>query len=241
MSDMSASQDQNLAGLTRNNLEKLRGLLECVRDWHQMRSSGQTDIAPVPVTSLEGYGLTKSDVVPLVGLLNKVVGEEVIYYSEPKYVRPSSERSDLRISFSSEHRLSEVLEAINKRLDGKRAAPIGAGAITKIVLVETGNPMDKVRVIINDDYQNPIEFKSHGKSWRMLKGIAEGNKIEAKGNRNLRTYFNANRLNPLYAHSGYAPVAILETRNGLLCGTKVLGGVITEATYKQKLKMLNAS
>jgi len=106
------------------------------------------------------------------------------------------------------------------------------GLIKKLELVKpkSGN---KFKVVINEDYLNPINADMAKSSWELLFQIAEKNLTEAEGHKSSFDYFNTNKGCRLYTKTGYQPTKILKVEGGYILPA-IEVEVITEKAYQQR-------
>src|SRR3989344_4829568 len=106
------------------------------------------------------------------------------------------------------------------------------GAIRKLELVKprVGN---KFKVVVNEDYLNPINADMAKSSWDLLFRVADKNLTEAEGHKSSFDYFNTNKGCRLYTKMGYQLTKILKVEGGYILPAIVIS-VITEKAYQQR-------
>ena len=106
------------------------------------------------------------------------------------------------------------------------------GPIKKLELVKpkAGN---KFKVVVNEDYLNPINADMAKSSWELLFQVAEKNLTAAEGHKSSLDYFNTNKGCRLYTKTGYQPTKILKVEGGYI-SPAIEVEVITEKAYQQR-------
>jgi hypothetical protein len=110
--------------------------------------------------------------------------------------------------------------------------PENKGPIKKLKLVKpkSGN---KFKVVINEDYLNPIQGDRAISSWDLLFRIAEGDMIDAENHKSTIDYFNFNEKCQLYTKTGHTVTKILKVEGGYI-SPAVEMGIITEKAFQQR-------
>ncbi|MBI3335676.1 MAG: hypothetical protein HY001_04215 [Candidatus Portnoybacteria bacterium] len=106
------------------------------------------------------------------------------------------------------------------------------GPIKKLELVKprTGN---KFKVVINEDYLNPIYGDRAISSWDLLFRIAEGDIVDADNHKNAIDYFNFNEKCQLYTKTGHTVTKILKVEGGYISPAIEIE-IITEKAFQQR-------
>ena len=106
------------------------------------------------------------------------------------------------------------------------------GPIKKLELVKpkTGN---KFKVVINEDYLNPIQGDRAIPSWDLLFRVAEGDMVDAENHKNAIDYFNSNKKCRLYTKTGHDRTKILKVEGGYISPAIEIK-IITEKAFQQR-------
>ena len=106
------------------------------------------------------------------------------------------------------------------------------GPIKKLELVKpkSGN---KFKVVINEDYLNPIYGDRAISSWDVLFLIAEGDIVDAENHKNAIDYFNFNEKCQLYTKTGHTVTKIFKVEGGYISPAVEIK-VITEKAFQQR-------
>ena len=106
------------------------------------------------------------------------------------------------------------------------------GPIKKLELVrpKSGN---KFKVVIDEDYLNPLYGDRAISSWDLLFRIAEEEFVDAESHRNAIGYFNFNKKCKLYTKTGHELTKILKVEGGYILPAIEIK-VITEKAFQQR-------
>ena len=106
------------------------------------------------------------------------------------------------------------------------------GPIKKLELVKpkAGN---KFKVVINEDYLNPIYGDKAISSWDLLFRIAEGDIVDADNHKNAIDYFNFNEKCQLYTKTGHSVTKVLKVEGGYISPAIEIK-MITEKAFQQR-------
>ena len=98
------------------------------------------------------------------------------------------------------------------------------------------NSGDKIKLVINNNYRNPVKCDKAKLCWDFLFRIAEGEQItnDEKYKSNL-DYFNSNKRNRIYAQTGYKITKILKVDGGCIF-PNIKMSVINEKAFQRRLK-----
>lgn len=107
-----------------------------------------------------------------------------------------------------------------------------ARQIYKIQIVERKFNSGKIKIIVNEDYQSPLEV-SRKKYWSILYDIAENNK-PVTNNKAVLDYFNSHSKNPLYTSRGYKRTKILKSDGAACIVPNIIIELITEKKFAQR-------
>ena len=115
---------------------------------------------------------------------------------------------------------------------GKARFPENKGPIKKLELVKpkAGN---KFKVVINEDYRNPIDSDKAISSWDLLFRVAEGDIIDADNHKNTIDYFNFNEKRQLYTTQGHSVTKVLKVEGGYISPAIEIK-MITEKAFQQR-------
>lgn len=106
------------------------------------------------------------------------------------------------------------------------------GSIKKLELVKpkAGN---KFKIIINEDYLNPIYGDRAMPSWDLLFRVAEEELMDAENHKNAIDYFNSNKKCRLYTKTGHDCTKILKVEGGYISPAVEIK-IITEKAFQQR-------
>jgi len=106
------------------------------------------------------------------------------------------------------------------------------GPIKKLGLVKPKHG-NRFKIVINEDYLNPVEADMAKPSWSTLFEIAEEKLLDAENHKATIDYFNFNKGCRLYVKTGYAVTRILKVENGYIMPAIEIK-IITEKAFQQR-------
>ena len=148
-------------------------------------------------------------------------GDDCFYITKPSRQRLLEERERLVNFYRSRFvKPSSTLSLKNE------------GPIRKLELIKPkmGN---RFKIVINDDYENPIHADKAKSSWDLLFRVAEENLTEAEGHKSSLDYLNTNKGCRLYTKTGYQLTKILKVEDGYILSAIEIK-IITEKAYQQR-------
>ena len=148
-------------------------------------------------------------------------GDDCFYITKPSRQRLLEEREQLVNFYRSRFvKPSPTLSSKNK------------DPIKKLELVKpkAGN---KFKVVINEDYRNPIDSDKAISSWDLLFRVAEGDIIDADNHKNTIDYFNFNEKCQLYTKTGHSVTKVLKVEGGYISPAIEIK-MITEKAFQQR-------
>ena len=106
------------------------------------------------------------------------------------------------------------------------------GLIRKLELVKPkiGN---RFKIVVDDDYLNPIPADKTKPSWDLLFRVAEKDIVEAEGHKSSLDYFNTNKGCRLYTKTAYQLTKILKVEGGYILSAIEIK-MITEKAFQQR-------
>lgn len=133
----------------------------------------------------------------------------------------------------------ELLRIYKKHLIVSKSA--SSDEIAKLTVINPNDGEKKYRIVINDEYNEPIEVDSTNPSWELLLKIAkERDVFDWPNPKKSLDYFNSNKQCRLYTRTGYSITKILKIDRSVIKAALSIE-LISERQYKQRLNQIKSS
>jgi len=158
------------------------------------------------------------------------------FYKVRRYLRANYYSEDLFIFEYDEQKIQNLIKEFSKETVEKSSKLSMTDkkkqrTIHKIEIVRHENNTNIIKVVVNENYQLPLEVKL-GKYWSKLYELAEKNQI--LNDKAVSDYFNSNLKNPLYAKLGYKQTQILKSDGAARIIPNIIIELITDKKITQR-------
>lgn len=195
------------------------------------------------LSDLDGYSLKREDFAESLEIVKDAasimhIADEDEYNAyvyennqhPPLYIvniKPKFEENHNRLKAEYGHQTDKPVDASEKKI-------LRRGYITSLIIVRPKNDGNHYFVVINEDYNNPLEVDKGQDCWRVLFEIAEGNQsLEADKYKSSIDLFNTNQKCKLYTRTEYNLTKIIKAENGFIVPAVKID-IITDKALKQR-------